>query len=103
MASQAFLFTAYAIALNGSALPGKLPRRVPSIGIVTAALIYVGIFAALRATGWIHRTFKDRGLSEGDLGLPLLITPPRIRLFGLAAPVLLPGVFLAAWAYLLFA
>lgn len=103
MASQSFLFTAYAIALNGPPSAGKLLRLVPWIGLLTSLLIYAGVFAALRAIRWLRASFETRGLAEERLGLPLLLTPLGIRRFGHAAPVLLPGAYLLAWTYLLLA
>jgi hypothetical protein len=57
VASQSFLFTAYAITMNGlAAAPAHtadrqqlLLRLVPVVGILSATLIYCGILAALFA------------------------------------------------------
>src|SRR4051812_10601662 len=56
MASQSFLFTAYAIVLNGSGLRQqlRLMKLVPVVAITASALIFVGIAAAVRAMGWIR-------------------------------------------------
>ena len=54
MGSQAFLFTAYAIVLNGPERPKNeligslqdyLPGTVPAVGLLSAVLIYVSIIA----------------------------------------------------------
>lgn len=110
VASQSFLFTAYAITLNGLAAPGgavvaerqsMLCRLIPLIGIAITALIYVGLIAAERATGWLLSTFRARVSDEAGLGLPPIQAPASIVTLGRLAPRLLPPVFLAVWLYLL--
>lgn len=110
MASQSFLFTAYAIVLNGAALPSAgrigehqagLLRLLPLVGTVSTALIYAGILAAIRAMSWLADEFRKRVPDESALGLPPVYTPAPIRNFGLAAPALLPVLFLILWIYLL--
>ena len=113
VASQSFLFTAYAIVLNGLAgPPGSqamadrqicLLRLIPIVGIAAAALIYAGILAAIRAMAWLRASFRARIPEEAAAGLPSIHTPSRIRRLGLAAPIVLPVVFLLAWLYLLVA
>ena len=112
MASQSFLFTAYAIVLNGVAigsggqigdLQKELLRLLPLAGMASTALIYAGILAAIRAMGWPVGEFRNRVPDEAALGLPPISTPAPIRSFGLAAPAILPAVFLLLWIYLLVA
>ena len=100
MASQSFLFTAYAIALNGPPAAARLLHMVPLVGILSGTLVFGGILAALKAMRWIGATFAERGVTEAALGLPALLTPAPIRRFGLAGPVLLPPLFILAWAWL---
>ena len=100
MASQSFLFTAYAIALNGPPAAARLLDLMPLVGILSATLVFGGILAALKAMRWIGATFEERGVTATALGLPALLTPAPIRRFGLAAPVLLPPLFILAWAWL---
>lgn len=108
--SQSFLFTAFAIVLNGIANASGLGPSVrlkalysllPLVGILSNALIYAGILAALRAMTWLRASFEARGKSEAALGAPPLMTPSFIRTPGLAAPILLPLLFIAAWSWLL--
>lgn len=111
MASQSFLFTAYAIVLNGLATPAatasvqdhqhRLIRLIPLVGIASAVLIYVGIVAAARAMTWLGRLFRARRLDEANLGLPPIRTPASMLVPGLAAPLVLPAVFAAIWLYVL--
>lgn len=109
MGSQAFLFTAYAIAASGLASAtgsaagplAALFRLVPAVGIVSTALIYAGVLAAVRAMGWLLASFRARVPDEAALGAPPIFTPPPIRRWGMATPLLLPPVFLLAWLFLL--
>ena len=110
MASQSFLFTAYAIVLNGLATPSGgaiverqhgLIRLLPLVGILSTGLIYAGLLAAIQAMGWLLGQFRERIPDEAVLGLPPIHTLGRIRVRGLAAPALLPVVFLIVWIYLL--
>ena len=79
MGSQAFLFTAYAIVLNGperpkNALIGSLQDyllgTLPAVGLLSAALIYVSIIAGVLAMFNIHQL--ARKLCDGTAaGFPL--------------------------------
>src|SRR5947208_13595652 len=72
VASQSFLFTAYAIVLNGlTASPPpamatlmrqqlRLSRLIPLAAILTCALIYVSIVAAVKAIATVRRTYRSR-------------------------------------------
>lgn len=103
MASESFLFTAYAIVLNGatSSQHGRLLQLIPVVAIASSALIFVGIVAAIRAMAWIRGLLRARVPDETALGLPPLHTPRAIAASGLVAPVVLPVVFVAVWLYLL--
>ena len=102
MAAESFLFTAYAIVLNGPVSPhhGRLMWLIPLVAIVSSALIFVGIVAAVRAMGWIRGLWSAGAADRSSLGLPPLHTPGSMKA-GLAAPLLLPLVFIAVWHYLL--
>jgi hypothetical protein len=109
MASESFLYTAYAIALNGITMPGmttvahqaRLLKLIPLIGIACSVLIFIGIVAAIRAMVWLRRLYRTRVTDETGLGLAPIQTPVLNVVSGLAAPVLLPTVFVAVWLYLL--
>lgn len=102
MASESFLFTAYAIVLNAAATPQhrRLIQLIPIVAVASSALILVGIVAAVRAMGWIRGLLRSRIPDEAALGLPPIHTPGSIKA-GLAAPLLLPLLFVAVWLYLL--
>ncbi|MBI3858491.1 MAG: hypothetical protein HY293_22635, partial [Planctomycetes bacterium] len=103
MAAESFLFTAYAIVLNGTPSPAhrRLVLLIPVVAIVSSALIFVGIVAAVRAMSWIREQLRARVPDEASVGLPPVRTPDSIMRPGLAAPLLLPLLFVAVWLYLL--
>ena len=117
VASQSFLFTAYAIVLNGASSPpalggavllaarqAQLLRIIPALGLATCGLIYLGVLAGVRVMVLLRRGLRPRhgGLATGRMtGPPLLPGTRTTHALGLAAPLLLPPLFLAAWAMLL--
>jgi hypothetical protein len=112
VASQSFLFTAYAITLNGLAGPGNatilerqamLCRLIPVVGVATTGLIYTGLIAGWRATAWLRRVFHARVPDATRLGLPPIHAPSAVIALGQVAPRVLPLVFLVVWLYLLVA
>ncbi len=109
VASQSFLFTAYAIVLNGtpqalgtaSATRQELLRNLlPALGLATCGLIYLGVLAGVRVVAVLRRRLRQCRHEEATLRETSLGTPITHAL-GLAAPLLLPLLFLAAWATLL--
>ena len=110
MASQSFLFTAYAIVSNGlTAWPAgngnvfvnhlaKLGRIVPIVALVNSLLILISILGALKAIRELRDAY--RGFS-GNLGIIPMQTTKTARRMGLSAPLLLPLLFLAVWLFLL--
>ena len=109
MASQSFLFTAYAIVTNGltsSAGNGAntfanrlqtLVQIIPVVALLNSFLIAISIFAALMAISQLRRSYQQSATLEI---LPLQ-TSRTARAFGLSAPVLLPLLFFAVWLFLL--
>jgi hypothetical protein len=110
MASQSFLFTAYAIVTNGLAsLSGgggnafvnhlsTLARIIPMVALLNSLLILISILAALKAI----RELRDGYRKQPEiLGIIPLQTSRTARTLGLSAPVLLPLLFLAVWLFLL--
>ena len=110
VASQSFLFTAYAIATNGlsSSVPhGEiifinqeklLLRLIPVVAVSNAILIFISILAALKA---IHELRRDYPTHSHGTELPPIQTSAITRSLGLSAPVLLPLLFVAVWLFLL--
>ena len=110
VASQSFLFTAYAVTANGLSTSGPkvggafggqqvlLLHLIPVVGICAALLIYASIVAALRAIRELRKLYYRR-LSGHEL-LPLQSRAP-MRWLGVSAPFVLPLLFAAVWWLLL--
>jgi hypothetical protein len=109
VASQSFLFTAYAIVTNGLAsqppppscirFAGQLQllyQLIPVVGTLTCALIYVSILAAVASMRRLRNSYHSR-FGDDEKGLPSIMSRPPIRLFGHSASVLLPLVFITIW------
>ena len=106
MASQAFLFSAYAVAVNGHT-DASSPRGgtrsqllvtvIPWLSLLSLLLLVVtivgGLFALVRL-----RTLL---LSTAEARIRALDAGPIARIAGLAAPLLIPMTFLVAWLVLL--
>lgn len=111
MASQSFLFTAYAIVTNGmTTSPASggnvfanhlaiLARIIPIVALLNSFLIFLSIAGALKAIRELRCQYRVRQ-QEGFDVIPLQ-TSRSARAFGLSAPVLLPLLFFAVWLFLL--
>ncbi|HUJ72890.1 MAG TPA: hypothetical protein VLZ30_11655 [Verrucomicrobiae bacterium] len=109
VASQSFLFTAYAIVTNGLASqPPTYPvhfmnqlhrlfQLIPVVGTLTSVLIYVSILAAVVAMRRLRNSYRSRFGKDDDLPIQ---AGPSIRLLGYTAPLLLPLVFTIVWLVL---
>jgi hypothetical protein len=110
MASQSFLFTAYAIVTNGmSASPAAagnvfvsrlaaLEQIVPIVALLNSLLILTSILGALKAIRELRRGYQQ---GPGPWEEIPLQTSRFARVSGLSAPVLLPLLFFAVWLFLL--
>ena len=73
-------------------------RLLPLVAIFTALLIFTSILAAFRAIRELQRAYRANAtVPEGLLFQPSNST----RLLGLAAPTLLPLLFVVVWSALL--
>jgi len=109
MASQSFLFTAYAIVTNGLTNPPApgadvfvshlttLSRIVPIVALLNSLLIFISILAALKGI----RELRNEYCRHPVLETITLQTTPFTRTLGMSAPLLLPPLFIAVWLYLL--
>jgi hypothetical protein len=108
MASQSFLFTAYAIVCNGplsarstafTAGQDHLLSVVPLLGIACCVLIYAGVLGAAVVMTRLRADLAVR--VKGSLrDVPPVQGSRMTRTLGMAAPLLLPPAFCAAWFYL---
>jgi hypothetical protein len=110
MASQSFLFTAYAIVTNGlSSGPivggnvffshlDTLARIIPIVALLNSLLIALSILGALKAIRELREEYRRQG---EFLKIIPLQTSQSARRLGLSAPILLPPLFIAVWLYLL--
>ncbi len=110
LASQSFLFTAYAITLNGpvqlhsTAFEKKealLMLLLPTVGIVSAILIWLSILAGMAAMRKLRENFEHRVDVSALAGLPPIQTVGARLVGGELGPVLIPILFLAVWLVLL--
>lgn len=107
--SQSFLFSAYAIMASGlptnptsSYVSSKhvLLVVVPVLAIMTALLILLAIFSGLAAMAQLRHLYSQNAGKIPD-GLPPLQGSRFTRMTGMAAPVLLPILFMGVWMFLL--
>ena len=104
LASQAFLFTGLAIAMNSpkewrfSEREGvRFHQLVPLIAIAVGVLIWLAIVAGVIAMDRLRELAARLDFS----GLPPLQGQATTRWMGLAAPLLLPPLFVVVWCVLL--
>jgi hypothetical protein len=109
MGSQAFLFTAYAIVVNGPASPRSsvfmskqdhLLSIIPFLGIACGVLIYAGVVGATVVMARLRADLEARTRETTIPARPIKGTP-MTRALGMAAPWFLPPMFCCAWIYLL--
>jgi hypothetical protein len=110
LASQSFLFTAYAITLNG---PIQLHYQgyesqvrlliilLPLVGITSNVLIWTSILAGMSAMKKLKHSFERCIGSDCVAGLPPIQTKGAALLGGQLGPVLIPLLFLGVWLALL--
>jgi hypothetical protein len=105
LASQAFLFSAFAIVLNSpvqSRFGGREPAvffwLLPIIAIAVGVLIWLGVWAGILAMKRLRGLVSHRAdLAE----FPPVQGRWPTRGMGLAAPMLLPPMFIMVWVILL--
>ena len=109
MASQSFLFTAYAITLNAPAAPRSalfasqqqvLAAVIPLVASAVCALILVTILAGVGAMAAARVrlcSYSDHATSDR---YPPVQGSALTRRLGLCGPVLLPVLFIAVWTSL---
>ncbi len=110
VSAQAFLFTANAIVLNSPPTPSFPEARqaerllivlIPTVSIICSLVVYATVVGGVLALRNLRRSFSEQTDLQGTGNLPPLHGKFLTRSLGLAAPVVLPMVFLVAWSILL--
>ena len=108
MGSQSFLFTAYAIVVNGPVVPrtasfttkqDHLLATIPLLGLACCILIYAGVVGAALVMKHLRADLASR--IKGTVQPPIQGSA-MTRALGMAAPLLLPPFFILAWLYLIY-
>jgi hypothetical protein len=106
LTSQSFLFTAFAIVMNGIpektrvnvALRSTLLMVIPLLAILVGLLILIAIIAGAIVLYELRREFRPVSEAAAKAGLPPLQGSRLTRTLGILAPITLPGAFIAVWA-----
>src|SRR3954454_10643859 len=110
LASQSFLFTAYAITLNGPSQSHFKSFEVSSsllmsllvlVGIVSALLIWASVLAGISAMNTLKCHFEASVGKKYPAGLPPIQTTGMALRGGQLGPVLIPLLFIGVWLVLL--
>jgi hypothetical protein len=111
--SQSFFFSAYAIDVtslfasppmaNADVFDSRQLLRIliPLVAIIASAVILVTIIAGVLAMRNLRNLFHTHVEEKDRYGLPPVQGFRRTWAMGLAAPLLLPVVFLVVWTFLL--
>ncbi len=108
--SQSFLFSAYAIMASSS--PANASRTfidskhtllliIPMVAITISILILFSIISGLKAMNGLRHYYTKYVSHIADPYLPPIQTSRTTRIIGMAAPVLLPPLFMTVWIFLL--
>ena len=109
MASQSFLFSAYAIVLNGLQFGEKTRAEavkldfyhfLPVAGILSTSLIYASIWGGVLAIHRLRKLWDSHQVQALSLDRPPIHSSPVSFLLGQCAPRLLPLVLIGMWIYL---
>ena len=110
VASQAFLFSAYAILLNA---PSQVRLQnfatqqeilfslIPLVAIGASILTYITVIAAMLATANLRRLLKTHMNEKDSALLPPVQGYRQTLLLGQASPILMPFLFMISWIVLL--
>lgn len=104
--SQSFLFTAYAILLNGPAGPpdplrSNLMHLIPLLAILVCILILSTIAAGLLAMKNLRQHFRRMSAGCTVAPLPPVQGSRLTALMGQSPPAILPVLFLLVWVWVL--
>jgi hypothetical protein len=110
VASQSFLFSAYAIVLSNIG-NGKtqavadqqhlLVLMIPVLANVLCILAWITVFAGEMAITHLRKSFEPLCETAADAGLPPVQGVRRTQVLGMLPPLLLPMVFFGVWTLML--
>jgi hypothetical protein len=109
VAAQSFYFTAYAIVMSNLRTDHPvwvlsqmrlLLLLLPVVAVVTSLLIYATIVAGWIAMSKLRELYEVFASHGRTIGLPPVQGYRRTQVLGQAAPMFLPGVFIAIWLVL---
>jgi hypothetical protein len=110
MASQSFLFSAYAIVLSGLSKQNDhevasqkhlLVLMIPVLAAIVCVLAWVTVLAGELAIGCLRKSFEPLTQTAHAAGLPPIQGVRRNQKLGMTPPLLLPLVFLTVWTLML--
>lgn len=110
LGSQSFLFTAYAISLNGplqirlkpyESTVSLLILLLPLVSILSALLIWLAVLAGVWTMHNLRRAFLAQFRSAFGRELPTVQSIGGPLILGHFAPVLLPALFIVIWLLLM--
>ena len=104
--SQAFLFSAYSMAVNGHPAAAVevvrqsrlLATAIPWVAVIALVLLNISIAGNLAALIHLRRQVDE----DCDARMRVLLISASARIAGMAAPVLIPVAFLVTWLILIF-
>jgi len=108
--SQSFLVSAYAIMLNSPPEPktpmyGELQSSLvwllPFLSLIVSIIIYISVISALYHIAELRKSFETYPKDDTIERFPAMNDTSFIRRLGGLPPILVPLLFIAAWAFLL--
>ena len=104
--SQSFLLTAFAILLNGpqqlrmphyAGVSNAMVGLLPWVGLGCVAVLWLTLWGAI----WSMKKLREEAAKVKDPGDLPVHSIAAIRMLGLAAPVVIPALFLMLWIVVL--
>ncbi|HBL10556.1 MAG TPA: hypothetical protein DD379_03940 [Cyanobacteria bacterium UBA11162] len=108
--SQSFLVSAYAIILNSppepkspmySDLQSCLIWLLPVLSLILSIIIYVSVISALSHIAQLRESYETYPKDDTIDRFPMMNETSFIRRLGGLPPILVPLLFIGAWAFLL--
>jgi hypothetical protein len=108
--SQSFLVSAYAIMLNSPPEPKSpmygdlqscLVWLLPSLALILSIIIYISVISALYHIAELRESFETYPKDDTIERFPAMNDTSFIRRLGGLPPILVPLLFIGAWAFLL--